>query len=183
MVGARLIHVSTDCVFTGQKGLYTEADLPDALDLYGRSKLMGEVDAANAITLRTSIIGEELAGGANGLVGWFLAQKGTVKGYRRAVFSGFPTVRLARIMRDVVAPRPDLHGLFHVSADPINKFDLLCLVRDAYGRDTEIIPDEALVIDRSLDSQRFRTATCFQPTSWPDLIDEMRAASSHYADR
>lgn len=179
--GSRLVHISTDCVFTGQKGRYHETDLPDALDLYGRSKLLGEVDAANTITLRTSIIGEELDGGASGLVGWFLAQKSPVKGYRRAVFSGLPTVVLARIIRDLVSKNPELSGVFHVSAEPINKYDLLCLVRDAYARDIDIDPDDSLVIDRSLDSSRFRSLTGFVPPRWPDLIHEMRQASDFWS--
>jgi len=174
-VGARMIHVSTDCVFTGRKGDYLESDAPDADDLYGRSKLLGEIDYPHAITLRTSIIGEELGGGANGLVGWFLAQSGQVKGYRKAVFSGLPTVVLARIMRDVVAPREDLRGLYHVSAEAIDKFTLLELVKQVYGKSIEITPDDALVIDRSLNSDRFRKATSYTPPSWPTLIKEMHA--------
>lgn len=174
-VGARMIHVSTDCVFTGLKGDYLETDAPDANDLYGRSKLLGEVDYTHAVTLRTSIIGEELGGGANGLVGWFLAQSGQVKGFRKAVFSGFPTVVLARIMRDVVAPRDNLRGVYHVSADAIDKFSLLQLVKQVYGKSIEITPDDALVIDRSLNSDRFRKETDYTPPSWPTLIEEMHA--------
>ena len=179
--GARLIHVSTDCVFTGRKGMYQEQDAPDAEDLYGRSKLLGEAAGPEAVTLRTSIIGEELFGGANGLVGWFLSQRGSVKGFRRAIFSGFPTVTLARIMRDVLAPRPELSGLFHVSSAPINKYELLGLVARAYERDIEIVPDDALVIDRSLDSKRFQAASGFAPPPWPALVEEMRAASPFWA--
>lgn len=173
VAGARLVHVSTDCVFSGARGMYTEADFPDANDLYGRSKYLGEVDYPNAVTLRTSIIGHELAS-AHGLVGWFLAQQGGVKGYRRAVFSGLPTVELARVIRDHVIPDRELHGLWHVSTEPINKYELLKLVGEAYGRDTAITPDERLVIDRSLDSQRFRQRTGWQPPAWPELVRRMR---------
>lgn len=172
--GARLIHVSTDCVFSGKTGLYVESDFPDADDLYGRSKLLGEVDYPHTITLRTSIIGHEL-GSASGLIGWFLSQSGTVKGYRKAIFSGLPTVTLARLMRDAVAPRPDLRGLYHVSAAPIDKFTLLGLVKHAYGKEIEITPDDSVVIDRSLRSDRFRAATGFAPPPWPALVEEMRA--------
>lgn len=173
--GARLVHVSTDCVFAGTQGGYLESDIPDAYDLYGRSKLLGEVDAPNAVTLRTSIIGHELGGGANGLVGWFLSQSGKVKGYRKAVFSGLPTVELARVIRDHVLPRPDLNGLWHVSAAPIDKFTLLSLVRDAYGKSIEIEPTDDLVIDRSLNSDRFRAAFGYKPASWPELVAVMHA--------
>ena len=119
-VGARFIHVSTDCVFNGTRGMYLESDPADAQDLYGRSKHLGEVDYPHAITLRTSIIGHELQS-AHGLIGWFLAQRDRVQGYRKAIFSGLPTVELSRVIRDHVLPRPDLHGVYHVSAEPIVK--------------------------------------------------------------
>jgi len=164
--------MSTDCIFSGAKGLYIEADASDAKDLYGRSKYLGEVDYPNAITLRTSIIGHELSG-AHSLVGWFLAQQGSARGFRRAIFSGFPTVELARVIRDHVMPHPELHGVYHVSAEPINKFDLLTLIAKAYGKTIDITPDDELVIDRSLDSSRFRVATGYQPQPWPELVRRM----------
>lgn len=172
VAGARFVHISTDCVFDGRKGGYREADTPDAADLYGRSKQLGEVDAANAITLRTSIIGHELDS-ANGLVGWFLAQSGSVKGFRRAVFSGLPTGELARVVHAHVLPRPQMRGLYHVSAAPIDKFTLLTLVKQVYGKDIEIVPDDNLVIDRSLDSSRFRSETGYVPDDWKTLIEKM----------
>lgn len=173
LVGARLIHVSTDCVFSGARGGYVESDLADADDLYGRSKLLGEVDYPNAVTLRTSIIGHELDG-AHSLIGWFLAQKGAVKGFAKAIFSGVPTVELARIMRDIVLPRPELRGLYHVAAEPISKLDLLHLVAACYGKRIDIVRDEALVIDRSLSAQRFNRETGYSPPAWPELIRRMR---------
>ncbi len=176
LVDARLIHVSTDCVFTGSKGGYLESDAPDAQDLYGRSKLLGEVDYPSAVTLRTSIIGTELDS-AHGLVGWFLAQSGTVKGFTKAVFSGLPTAVLAQVIRDHVIPNPTLRGIWHVSAEPIAKFDLLQLVAAEYGKDIQISPDDQLVLDRSLDSSRFREATGWNPPSWPHLIAQMRQFS------
>lgn len=169
VAGARFVHMSTDCVFSGSKGMYTESDLSDAKDLYGRSKFLGEVDYPNAITLRTSIIGHELDG-AKSLINWFLSQEGRVKGFVRAVFSGLPTVEIARIIRDYVLPNPHLHGVFNVSAEPINKFDLLTLVAKVYAKSIEIVPDDGLIIDRSLDSTRFRQATGFSPKPWPELI-------------
>ena len=172
LAGARLIHVSTDCVFYGDRGGYREEDISDARDLYGRSKYLGEVDYPHAITLRTSIIGHELDS-AHGLVGWFLAQEGEVRGYARAVFSGLPTVELARVMRDHVIPRPELHGLYHVSAAPINKLELLRVIAAQYGKDIRITPDEKVVIDRSLDSGRFRQAAGWQPPAWPELVRRM----------
>ena len=173
VAGARLVHMSTDCVFSGAKGMYTEADASDAKDLYGRSKYLGEVDYPHAITLRTSIIGHEL-NGAHSLVGWFLAQEGRVNGFTRAIFSGLPTVEIARLIRDHVIPHPELHGVYHVSAAPINKFDLLTLVTSQYGKSIDILPNETTVIDRSLDSTRFRAATGFRPAPWSELVRLMR---------
>lgn len=173
IVGARLIHMSTDCVFSGLKGMYKEVDVADASDLYGRSKLLGEVDYPNAITLRTSIIGHEL-NGARSLICWFLSQNQSVKGYKKAIFSGLPTVEIARIIRDYVLPNPDLHGVYHVSADPINKHDLLHLVAQCYGKSIEIVEDATLIIDRSLDSSRFQIATGFKSESWPRLVGLMK---------
>ena len=169
---ARLVHISTDCVFSGSKGNYLETDFPDAYDLYGRSKLLGEVDYPHAITLRTSIIGHELSGHRS-LVNWFLAQQDSVKGFTRAIFSGLPTVELATIVRDVVLPRPELHGLYHLASKPINKFDLLKLVAKAYGKSIEIKPAEDLVIDRSLNASRFEQATGYASPEWPAMIQRM----------
>lgn len=170
--GARLVHISTDCVFSGTKGNYVESDFPDAYDLYGRSKLLGEVDYPHAITLRTSIIGKELSG-QRSLVGWFLAQTGQVKGFTRALFSGLPTMELARVINDYVLPHPELHGLYHVSAQPIDKFTLLSLIADVYKKDIEIVPSDELSIDRSLDSSRFQVATGYIAPAWPALINTM----------
>lgn len=173
LIGARLIHVSTDCVFSGIRGMYQERDKADAHDLYGRSKYLGEVDYPNSVTLRTSIIGHELSS-ANGLVAWFLAQSEPVNGFRRAVFSGLPTVELARVILNFVVPNRSLHGVYHVSAAPISKFELLKLVALAYDKCIDIIPDDKLVIDRSLDSSRFREATGYQPPTWPELVRLMQ---------
>jgi len=174
MVGARLVHFSTDCVFSGRKGGYTEDDFPDACDLYGRTKYLGEVDYENAVTLRTSIIGHELAS-AKSLVDWFLNEVGEIKGYRKAIFSGLPTIELARVVREMVIPNRQLRGLYHLSVDPINKYELLRLVAKTYGKNIAITPDDKLVIDRSLNSNRFRAATGFEPRPWPELINAMHA--------
>lgn len=173
LVGARLIHISTDCIFSGRKGLYLESDLSDAEDLYGKSKYIGELhDLPHAITLRTSIIGHEL-GSNYALVDWFLSQEGGVKGFTKAIFSGLPTVELARVIKDFVVPHPQLNGLYHVAAKPIDKFRLLSLVAAQYGKVIDIRPDDALVIDRSLDGSRFREATGYVAPEWPELIRRM----------
>ena len=170
--GARLIHFSTDCVFSGQEGFYKESDVPDASDLYGRSKLLGEVDYPHAVTLRTSIIGHEL-NGHRSLLDWFLFQEGRVDGYRKAVFSGLTTVELAKVVRDYVIPAENLCGVYHVAAQPINKYALLRLVSDVYGKEILINPCDDVVMDRSLNASRFNEVTGYVPPSWPDLIRGM----------
>lgn len=178
--GARLVHVSTDCVFTGRRGNYKETDASDAEDIYGRTKWLGEVDYENCLTLRTSMIGRELQG-AHGLVEWFLSQRGqTVRGFKRAVFSGFTTEALASIIGDVIADQRTLRGVWHVAAEPINKFDLLTLVRDAFGLDIEIEPDETFVCDRSLDGSRFSRETGFAPPAWGEMIERMARDATPY---
>ena len=172
VAGARLVHISTDCVFAGAKGNYVESDFPDANDLYGRSKLLGEVDYSHAVTLRTSIVGHELLGHRS-LIGWFLAQRGQVKGYSNAVFSGLPTVELSRVIRDFVLPHVELRGVYHVAAAPINKYELLKLVAKVYGSEVEITPDSTLIIDRSLNGGRFALATGYVAPSWNELINQM----------
>lgn len=174
LAGARLVHISTDCVFSGKKGGYRESDPSDAEDLYGRTKLLGEVSYPHAITLRTSIIGHELQS-PHGLVDWFLAQEQNCKGFTRVIFSGLPTVELARIIRDVVIPRKDLSGVYHVAAQPILKYDLLKLVAEVYGKSIKVEPDDQLVIDRSLDAGRFRDATNYVAPGWRTLIESMHA--------
>lgn len=170
LIGARLIHISTDCVFSGRKGAYIESDQSDAEDLYGKSKFIGELhDLAHAITLRTSIIGHELRS-ANALLDWFLSQTGEVKGFSKAIFSGLPTVELARVIRDFVLPQPHLYGLYHVSAKPISKLELLKLVAAEYGKNIRIVPDQSLVIDRSLNSDRFTKATGYVAPQWSELV-------------
>ena len=169
---SRLIHISTDCVFSGAKGGYIETDTPDALDLYGRSKLLGEVEYPHTITLRTSMIGHELIG-ARSLINWFLAQEGNVRGFTKAIFSGLPTIEISRVIETHVLPNPKLNGLYHLSVDPISKYDLLMIVKDVYEKQIDIDTDDSIVINRSLDSTRFRQATGFSPKPWPELIRAM----------
>jgi dTDP-4-dehydrorhamnose reductase len=181
LAGIRLIHIGTDCVFSGSTGSYTEDDPPDPVDLYGRTKLLGEpllgetplgAGAPWALTLRTSLIGHELRSG-HGLLEWMLRQVGPTTGYRRAIFSGLTTLELARVVADVVLPQPGLSGLYHVSSAPISKLDLLELIARRYEREIEIIASDEPVIDRSLDSTRFQAATGYRPPSWPELVDAM----------
>ncbi len=173
LIGARVIHISTDCVFSGSKGMYTELDISDAHDLYGKSKYMGELkDYSNCVTLRTSIIGHEL-NSQKSLVNWFLSQNKKVKGFNKAIFSGLPTIELAKIIRDYVIPHENLSGLYHVSAEPIDKFSLLKIIAKIYDKNIEIEIDNKFIINRSLDSSDFMKAVGYQPPSWKNLIKLM----------
>ena len=172
-VGARLVHLSTDCVFSGRKGNYRESDQPDAEDLYGRTKLLGEVSEPHCITLRTSMIGPELSI-KTGLLEWFLAQRGrTVKGFIKAIFSGFPTSELARIVERTLTDVPKAHGVYHVAAAPISKYDLLTLIRDRLRLPVTIEQDSTFECDRSLDASRFHRDTGYSPPTWEAMIDDM----------
>ncbi len=170
---ARLIHMSTDCVFSGKKGSYVESDPSDAEDLYGKSKFIGELtQLPNTVTLRTSTIGHEL-NSRYALIDWFLSQNDKVKGYVNAIFSGLPTIELGRVIRDYVIPNRDLVGLYHVSAKPIGKYDLLQMVAEVYNKNIIIEPDSSVFIDRSLCSKRFEEQTGYIAPSWPQLIELM----------
>ena len=169
---ARMIHVSTDCVFDGKKGAYKESDSSNANDLYGRTKFLGEVDYPHCITLRTSIIGHELKG-FRGLIEWFLLQNNSVQGFTNAIYTGFPTVELVHIISDFVIPNPDLRGVYHVSTEPISKYELLKLVAKIYDKRIKIEAYDQFYVDRSLDSSLFRKITRYSPPSWPELVDTM----------
>ena len=171
--GARLIHISTDCVFSGAKGLYSETDFPDANDLYGRSKFLGEVNYTNSVTLRTSIIGHELHS-KKSLVNWFLSQQGRVDGFSKAIFSGLPTIELSNIIANYVIPNKDLWGVYHVSSKPIDKFQLLHLIKTIYNKKIFIDQNDSLKIDRSLDSSRFKLITGYKSPDWADLVQNMK---------
>ncbi len=179
-LGFRLITISTDCVFSGVRGNYSESDIPDAVDLYGKSKNLGEPAGSNCLALRTSIIGHEL-GSAYSLVDWFLSNRGgKVKGFANAIYSGFPTFVFAGIIDNLIRNYRQLSGLYHVSSDPISKYDLLRLVNEKYGADIQVERDEDFKIDRSLDSTKFRTETGFSPASWEEMIVSMAEDAKVY---
>ncbi len=178
--GVRLIHISTDCVFSGRKGRYTEEDVSDAEDLYGRTKFLGEVAGPGCLTLRTSIIGRELANRAS-LIEWFIGQRGkTVSGYAQAIYTGLSTLTIAGVIIDVLERHQDLCGLWHVSSEAISKYDLLNLVNQEFDLGVTIMRDETFVCDRSLDSTRFREATGYRPPSWRAMISEMASDPTPY---
>lgn len=170
--GIRLIHMSTDCVFSGNKGNYREEDLPDPNDLYGRTKLLGELQQDEILTLRSSIIGRELTEKKN-LLEWFLSQTGKTTGYKKAIFSGFTTLEMSRIIENLLVNFPAASGLYHVSSYPISKYDLLVLLRDKLNLNLEIDADETYICDRSLDSTRFRKKFAYNPPTWEAMLDEL----------
>lgn len=178
--GGRVIHFSTDCVFDGRKGSYTEDDPSTAEDLYGKTKYLGEVTTENALTLRTSIIGREL-NHFKSLLEWFLSQQGgTVRGFTRVMYSGVTTNYISRLVGDLIANYPGLSGLYQVASNTISKYDLLCLLRDAYKLDIEIIPDDQEVCDRSMRSDKFRAATGFVCPQWSELVAELVSDPTPY---
>lgn len=175
---SRMIHISTDCVFSGKRGNYSDEDISDAEDLYGRTKYLGEVSyKPHTVTLRTSIIGRELKS-QFGLVEWFLSQNKMVKGYKKAIFSGFTTNELAKIISDYVIPNTSLSGVYNVSSDPISKYDLLTLLNKVYSKNIEIVPDDSINIDRSLNSNKFRSEVGYAPPKWEELITAMNNNSN-----
>lgn len=173
---ARMIHISTDCVFNGVKGNYEEDSPSDADDLYGRSKFLGEVTYPHCVTLRTSIIGHELKGKL-GLVEWFMAQQNRTKGFTKAIFSGFPTIEIARIIEQFVIPNSELSGLYQVSSSAISKYDLLRLIADKYGKTIDIEPFGEYAVNRALNSERFAKESGYIAPGWPELVAQMH---QHY---
>jgi len=176
----RLIHYSTDCVFWGTIGGYNEDARPDAEDLYGWSKYLGEVTGEGCLSIRTSIIGRELSG-VHGLIEWFLSNRGgTVTGFKKAIYSGFTTAGLADVTGRLIGEFPELSGMWHVAAEPVSKYDLLSYVNEQFGTGIVIEPDETFFCDRSLDGSRFTRATGIEPYSWREMIDVMRQDPTPY---
>lgn len=177
---AKLISISTDCVFDGTKGNYTETDRSTADDVHGRTKYLGEVTGENCLTIRTSIIGRELSS-SHSLLEWFMSKRGqSVDGYCRAIFTGFPTVVLADIIADLVVRDRSLNGLYHIASQRISKFELLSIINEVFGLDIEIKANDELAIDRSLNGSKFNTETGFVPLDWRSMIDIMAADETDY---
>ena len=178
---SRLIQISTDCVFDGMKGSYVEADVPNATNVYGRTKCLGEVtDRDHCVTLRTSIVGRELET-SSGLVEWFLSNKGKkVKGFKKAIYTGFTTIALVDIIDSIIKDHPGISGLHQVSSEPINKYDFICQLRDAMGLDIEIEPETEFFMDRSLICDRFKKETHFTAPSWSDMVKQLASDPTPY---
>ena len=176
----RLVHISTDCVFSGQRGAYREDDHPDAVDLYGRSKALGESFEPNVLTLRTSMIGRELKHHAS-LLDWFLAQRGRcIKGFRRAMWSGVTALHLAEVIEVLLRDHPALHGIHHLASTPLSKHDLLSALNDAYDLGVDIVPDDTHRVDLTLVGARFETATGYRCPPMASLIEDLVADPTPY---
>lgn len=179
-VGSKLIHISTDCVFDGKKGDYVENDRADAEDLYGRSKQLGEItDKSHVLTLRTSLIGHELRSSYS-LVDWFLSQEKTVNGYKKAIFSGFTTVEISNILKKYIFSNRKIHGLYHLAMNPISKFELLKLIRDVYRKDIDILADEEIEMNRSLNANKFNSLTGYSPPKWDSAVKALHDYYTRY---
>ncbi len=171
--GARIFQFSTDCVFDGKTGSYTDVSPPSAIDLYGRTKALGEIHGKNALTLRTSAIGRELTSFTE-LLEWFLAQRGkTVKGFCNAMYTGVTTLFLSTVVGDIIEFHPSLNGIYQLAGPVISKFDLLCLARDVFDLDIEVIPDKEFVCNRTLIGSRFESATGIVAPSWAEMMHEL----------
>ncbi len=178
---SRLIQISTDCVFDGKKGSYVETDVPNATDVYGRTKCLGEIaDRSHCVTLRTSIVGREL-NTSSGLVEWFLTNKGKkVNGFKKAIYTGFTTIALVNIIDSIIQNHPGIAGLYQISSEPINKYDLICQLSDAMALDIEVKPETEFFMDRSLICDRFKKETHFTTPSWPDMIRQLVSDPTPY---
>jgi len=170
---ARLFHFSTDCVFSGKGGMYVETDVSDAEDLYGRTKYLGEISEKGCVTIRSSIIGREISE-RNGLLEWFLSNKGgSVKGFTNAIYSGFTTIEMSRIVDLIIKKHPDLFGVWHVASKPISKYDLLQLIDSKLNLEITVDLNDSFCCDRSLNGDAFNKKTGYVPPSWDEMIDEL----------
>lgn len=177
--GSRLVHMSTDCVFSGEKGNYNEDDPSDAEDVYGKTKFLGEVDKKGVITLRSSIIGRELFRKAS-LLEWFLSQKKRVTGFKKAIFSGLTTIEMSRVIERVLVDYPDKYGIYHVSSSPISKYELLKLINSAFNKQLIIEEEDKFICDRSLNSGKFRSEFKYSPPTWQSMIEEVSKDNEGY---
>tara|TARA_Y100000766_G_scaffold110909_1_gene94924 strand:+ start:130 stop:1002 length:873 start_codon:yes stop_codon:yes gene_type:complete len=168
----RLIHFSSDCIFSGKKGAYSETDIPDPIDIYGKSKLLGELDYENCITIRKSVIGHELFS-KNGLLEWFIDQNEVVQGYKKVIFSGLTALELSRLLAIYIIPSKNLKGIINVTGPSITKYDLLKKIARVYKKSINIIPNESVISNRSLNGSKFSNLSGYQPKSWNELINSM----------
>lgn len=173
--GARVIHFSTDCVFAGESGRYTERSVMTATDLYGQTKFFGELNYGHCLTLRSSMIGRELHGRTE-LLEWFLSQEGkTIAGFTKAIYSGLTVMQMSRIVSSLIVDHPALSGVWQVAGPVISKYELLNQCREAFGVDILIRADDTFVCDRTLDAGPFAEITGITVPSWRHMLAELAA--------
>ena len=169
----KLIHLSTDCVFSGTKGNYQESDNPDPIDEYGKSKLLGEIKKGNALTIRTSFIGPELFN-KKSLFEWVKSQKnGEIDGFENAIYSGLTTLAFSEIIENIIDKHQNLNGIWHISSNPISKFDLIEMINQKFNLKIKINRNSSFRCDRSLNSSKFQEETKIQIPSWRAMIDNL----------
>jgi dTDP-4-dehydrorhamnose reductase len=180
--GSRLIHFSTDCVFSCKPGVKDLLTLPDPQDLYGRSKLLGELNHENSLTIRTSIVGRQISG-SESLFEWLLSQKGKkISGYSKALYTGVTTKTLAKILKQIIAKEIDLHGVWQVASSEISKYDLLNLVNDKLNLGISIEENSDFECDRRLDGSEFTRSTSIEVPSWIEMIEEFKSDQANYRE-
>ncbi len=181
--GARLIHFSSDCVFDGKKGMYTEEDPPNATHDYGKTRSLGEVCADNTLVLRGSVIGRELKGSSS-LLEWLFLQKGKeIKGFTRAIYSGLTSIETTNVVKLILEKTPQLTGLYNVASAPINKYDLLVLAKECFGVDVTIHKEDGFSVDRSLSAEKFRAGTGYVAPSWSSMMKELAEEKGDFYNR
>ena len=178
--GVRVIHISTDCVFSGDKGNYVETDTPDPVDLYGKSKLLGELNDTKNLTLRTSHIGRELTI-RKSFIEWLLSQKsGHVEGYGHAIYSGLTSQELARLISELLNANKGMTGMFHVSSQPISKLEIINKLNELLNLEINVTSDSKVQINRSLNSDKFRLATNLTPHNWDQMLSDFCKDQKNY---
>lgn len=170
--GFKVIHISTDCVFNGKKGGYTESSEKDGIGFYAQTKALGEITYGNHLTLRTSIIGPELKDNGIGLFHWFMQQDGTIKGYTQAYWTGVTTLELAKAIIEAI--KQNISGLHHlVNAGKISKYDLVGLFKKVFNKESVFItPYDGYKVDKSL--LKTNNEFDYSVASYEDMVEEMR---------
>ena len=178
----RLIHFSTDCVFSGSEGSYSEDTNPNALDYYGKTKGLGEVFSKNAITLRSSMIGPELFNKTE-LFEWVINNKEKeINGFSRVIYSGVTTVYMARLVADLIENHKDLSGIYNIASNPISKFELLHLINDNFDLGLVINKDQSIISNKTLDSSKIDNELGIKSSNWNELIIELKKDYMHFGD-
>jgi dTDP-4-dehydrorhamnose reductase len=179
-VGTRVVHISTDCVFSGSKGNYFESDTPDPVDVYGKSKLLGELIDSNNLTLRTSHVGRELTV-KKSFIEWLISQKGGhVNGYSHAIYSGLTSQAIAKTLSKLLSGNSHLTGLFHVSSQPISKLEIINKINKLLDLQIAVTPDASVQINRSLNSDKFQNATNISPQTWDEMLSDFSQDQKTY---